>query len=338
MEHERYYVKLAPGFTVTRSGTVIDPDGKECSRYKNGDGYLTVAVKDIDSRWVTVGVHRLVALAFIRNDKPEIRDQVNHFDLDKLNNHASNLDWVSNEENQMHYSLVRGTGRNDRLILEHKLTGESLLVGSLAEAASICCVPEKDIWNILLGHATLPLWRIIYRKYGSRVPEGHRKQRGGNQDRVAVDVKDLTDGSITAFETIREAADYLGVIHTAVRHAIITDETIRSIAKRYLVVKAGDKFPDVSLEEIGTHVPNMGKPVVAYDMENDAWIVFPSVTYFIAHSGLTKKVVRGRLSRNEINVVNGWAFTLVGNSSADGICRIKEHFKIQKAPSVQTPA
>lgn len=45
-------------------------------------------------------MHRLVALNFIPN--PENKYTVNHIDHNKSNNHINNLEWCTNQENQIH--------------------------------------------------------------------------------------------------------------------------------------------------------------------------------------------------------------------------------------------
>jgi hypothetical protein len=49
---------------------------------------------------VPTAVHRVIALTFVEN--PMNLKQVNHKDGDKSNNHASNLEWCTNSQNQSH--------------------------------------------------------------------------------------------------------------------------------------------------------------------------------------------------------------------------------------------
>lgn len=70
---------------------------------KNTGGYLSVVLykNGTHKRYL---VHRLVAQAFIENIENKI--EVNHIDGNKLNNHVSNLEWVTRSENMKHsYSM-----------------------------------------------------------------------------------------------------------------------------------------------------------------------------------------------------------------------------------------
>lgn len=67
-------------------------------------------------------VHRLVADAFIPN--PDNKKQINHIDGNKLNNHVSNLEWVTCSENHLHayktglrFPLVGAKHQNSKLVL-----------------------------------------------------------------------------------------------------------------------------------------------------------------------------------------------------------------------------
>jgi len=57
---------------------------------------------------VTESIHRLVALYFIPNDNPDLKNQVNHKDGNKNNNSVENLEWVSQKENMRHRIDVLG--------------------------------------------------------------------------------------------------------------------------------------------------------------------------------------------------------------------------------------
>lgn len=71
------------------------------------DGYLQVGLCK-DGKKKTCLVHRLIAFAFIPNDDPKNKTQINHLDENPRNNHVSNLEWVTTKQNINH-----GT-RNER--------------------------------------------------------------------------------------------------------------------------------------------------------------------------------------------------------------------------------
>lgn len=61
--------------------------------------YLVV-VLSVNGKTTHPMIHRLVAEAFVPN--PNGYPEVNHIDGNKLNNHASNLEWVTRSMNQKH--------------------------------------------------------------------------------------------------------------------------------------------------------------------------------------------------------------------------------------------
>jgi len=78
---------------------ILEPE-RELTYTLNNRGYYSVGIKK-----KTHMVHRLVAQAFIPN--PESKPFVNHIDGNKLNNHVSNLEWCTVQENNQH---ARDTG------------------------------------------------------------------------------------------------------------------------------------------------------------------------------------------------------------------------------------
>lgn len=68
-----------------------------------GKGYLYV---NLGRKGRAKKIHRLVAEAFMPN--PENKKEVNHIDGDTKNNKIENLEWVTHQENCLHFTYVLG--------------------------------------------------------------------------------------------------------------------------------------------------------------------------------------------------------------------------------------
>lgn len=105
-------------------------------------GYLQVCLTNKN----TYSIHRLVALTFIENK--ENKPEVNHIDGNKLNNHISNLEWNTTQENLEH-KRINNLGKT----LKAKLsaTGINNSQAKLDEQDVILirtnCITKNDILN-----------------------------------------------------------------------------------------------------------------------------------------------------------------------------------------------
>ena len=77
---------------------------QEIKQRKNQDGYMVVTVGKKNNR-TSIGVHRMVALAFLPN--PDNLPEVNHKDFNRENNRVDNLEWCTHIEN-IQYTINAG--------------------------------------------------------------------------------------------------------------------------------------------------------------------------------------------------------------------------------------
>lgn len=90
---EHYHINEDGVVVNTKTGKVLKTDLNNC-------GYKRVTLWSEQQTRVRIAVHRLVAMTYVNN--PENKPMVNHKDGYKLNNHKTNLEWVTCKENTKH--------------------------------------------------------------------------------------------------------------------------------------------------------------------------------------------------------------------------------------------
>lgn len=148
------------------------------------NGYLMVS---LGRRYKHMGVHRLVASAFLPN--PEELPEVNHRNLNKTDNRVENLEWVSKHENMDH---AHKTGAFDHDLWRKKVvcreTGE--VFGSSYEAAEWVNKTQKQFSGnvshmasnirtaIRLGRRSYGFrWEHVKEQSSTTIPEGSTPKR-----------------------------------------------------------------------------------------------------------------------------------------------------------------
>lgn len=86
-------------YQVSQSGDIYSKRSGRILKHKSNGVYKNISLHK-NSKGYYRYIHRLVAEAFCEN--PHSKPMVNHKDGNKLNNHFSNLEWVTKGENQAH--------------------------------------------------------------------------------------------------------------------------------------------------------------------------------------------------------------------------------------------
>ena len=85
-------------YFVSEDGGIFR-NGKELSTSLTNKGYKDVCMY-LNGVKKHISIHRAVATLYVPN--PDNLPQVNHIDGNKLNNHYTNLEWMSNRKNKDH--------------------------------------------------------------------------------------------------------------------------------------------------------------------------------------------------------------------------------------------
>lgn len=136
-------------YSVTFDGKVYSHlSNRFMSTYLDRDGYERVGLMHEEGTQSILGVHRIVAMAYVDGDHTLT---VNHKDGVKTNNHFKNLEWMSVADNVRHSvdNFLRGNQRVYDEALAIKVLSYTMDGWSKKEIAQALGIPVNSCHNII---------------------------------------------------------------------------------------------------------------------------------------------------------------------------------------------
>ena len=109
-------------YIITEEGRVFSLIGniKERKQKIHKKGYAEITLFK-NKKQYTLRIHRIVAEAFVHNPEPALYNQVDHKDMNKLNNHYSNLRWCTNKMNVCYYHANKNNQDENEFMKQKEL-------------------------------------------------------------------------------------------------------------------------------------------------------------------------------------------------------------------------
>jgi hypothetical protein len=134
-----------PKYEISSCGRVRHKINKNILKQYINNQYLTVRLCITGRDSVPCLVHRLLALTFIPNPKPDEYKVIDHIDGNKLNNSLANLRWCSDSENMVFWNEKR---TNYKKVIQCNLKGEEIKIwNSALEAANELKIDRQYIMD-----------------------------------------------------------------------------------------------------------------------------------------------------------------------------------------------
>ncbi len=131
-------------YQVHREGYVRNASGLIMKTYMINSGYQALKLRGRDGKSKAFLLHRLVALAWVRNRKPDVYVIVNHRDGNKLNCRWTNLQWCNNSMNILHARRI-GLNPYNKPTVGKKFGNSSKYHGVTYDAS-------RDRWRAYVRH------------------------------------------------------------------------------------------------------------------------------------------------------------------------------------------
>lgn len=199
---EIYIDKGRTDYLISNTGVVYSKKSKKILKPQLSNcGYLRVELY-INGCSYKKSIHRLVAIAFIPN--PLFKPQVNHKNGDKTNNNVSNLEWVTESENEKEaYRIGLKTsklGEESHFCKTNKSTIKYIC--KLIEDGEYTLIEISNLTNVSIAMIYRIYWRkswtnISYKYDFENCKQSHNKYTDIQIEKV---FKYLSEDELTIYE------------------------------------------------------------------------------------------------------------------------------------------
>lgn len=145
-------IDIASNYEVSNLGNIRNiKSGQILNPGISGNGYKQVSLKMNDTgKFKKQYVHRLVAQYWL--DNPEDKREVNHKNLDRTDNRAENLEWLTSSENQKHKFENSDYKTSNRPVVQMDLNDNVIAIfDSVIAAARELNISRQGIDKVVHG-------------------------------------------------------------------------------------------------------------------------------------------------------------------------------------------
>lgn len=252
-----------PDYFVYEDGRIYS---KLQNRYLKGsvnpDGYHNFRLKRADGTTLTIGRHRVLAMAFISCPGRFEDYVVNHKNLNKGDDRLENLEWVTEWDNFRHAGELNANPKFIPIQVRDFDTKEVTYYPCMIECARAVKLSKDQVqYRVALKGEVILGDRRQYRVFNGDAPWVERPAS------MAVLVRNVITGEVTAFEKMSEVAIALDISPASVCTWIRRDQPV---VKGFFQIKfESDRAPwrhvDDPILELAKH--DNTRPVQAYNPE-----------------------------------------------------------------------
>lgn len=176
--------------------------------------------------------------------------------------------------------------------------------------------PDEDTAQLEVNHidgikANYAIDNLEWTTYSENVL--HAYKNGLRTDNTPILVKDLRDGSVVRYYSLRECARAFDKDGAVIHWQLKPTNYGRISWKYYVFIREGQEWPEIDPEDIGKFRNGSAKEVHARSTTESCSMLFESVGEAARHLGIKPATLRMHIFRNGEKPFRGWSFRFIND-------------------------